>query len=88
MIDIDSHNWVWGNNWSWNGKKEDEDCNCPKAIKGIEINYLIYMPRENALRVSNKYGKIIIPQFDASLNINSDYGSFTTDRLNGSDKEI
>ena len=88
MVDINSHNWVWGNNWSWNGKKEDEDCNCPKAKKGIEINYLIYMPHDNALRVSNKYGKIIIPQFDASLKVNSDYGSFTTDRLNGSDKEI
>lgn len=88
IVDVDSHNWVWGNNWSWNGKKEDEDCNCPKAKKGIEINYLIYMPRENALRVSNKYGNIIIPQFDASLKVNSDYGSFTTDRLNGSDKEI
>ena len=88
IVDIDSRNWVWGNNWSWSGKKEDEDCNCPKTKKGIEINYLIYMPRENALRVSNKYGKIIIPQFDASLKVNSDYGSFTTDRLNGSDKEI
>ena len=88
FIDSDNSSWNWGNNWSWNGKKDDENCNCPKAKKGVEINYNVYMPRTNALSVSNKYGKTIIPQFDAPLKVTSNYGSFTSDRLKGLDKDI
>jgi hypothetical protein len=88
FIDSDNNNWNWGNNWSWNGKKEDESCNCPKTKKGVEVNYTIHMPRTNALTVSNKYGKTIIPQFDAPLRVTSNYGSFTSDRLKGLDKDI
>ncbi|MEY4539453.1 MAG: hypothetical protein RLZZ306_1210 [Bacteroidota bacterium] len=88
FIDSDNNSWSWGNNWSWNGKKDDENCNCPKAKKGVEINYNVYMPRTNALSVSNKYGKTIIPQFDAPLKVTSNYGSFTSDRLKGLDKDI
>ena len=79
----------WGNAWSWMGsKKKAEECNCPNGKKGVEINYMIYMPRTNALSVSNKYGKTIIPQFDAPLRVSSNYGSFTCDRLKGADKDI
>jgi hypothetical protein len=88
FIDSDNNNWNWGNNWSWNGKKDDESCNCPKTKKGVEVNYTIHMPRTNALTVSNKYGKTIIPQFDAPLRVTSNYGSFTSDRLKGIDKDI
>jgi hypothetical protein len=88
FIDSDNNNWNWGNNWSWNGKKDDENCNCPKTKKGVEVNYTIHMPRTNALTVSNKYGKTIIPQFDAPLRVTSNYGSFTSDRLKGLDKDI
>jgi hypothetical protein len=88
FIDSDNNNWNWGNNWSWNGKKDDESCNCPKTKKGVEVNYNIHMPRTNALTVSNKYGKTIIPQFDAPLRVTSNYGSFTSDRLKGLDKDI
>lgn len=89
FIDSNNNAWSWGNNWSWSGKKEDEDCDhCPKAKKGVEINYNVYMPRTNALSVANKYGKTIIPQFDAPLKVTSNYGSFNSDRLKGIDKDI
>lgn len=86
FIDSDNNVWGWGNNWNWNGKKDDD--NSQKAKKGVEINYNVYMPRTNALSVSNKYGKTIIPQFDAPLKVTSNYGSFTSDRLKGLDKNI
>lgn len=85
FIDTDENPWSWGHGWNWNGKKDDETI---KAKKGVEINYNVYMPRTNALTVSNKYGKTIIPQFDAPLKITSNYGSFTSDRLKGIDKDI
>ena len=87
FIDSDNNtSWGWGNNWTWNGRKDDESY--PKNKKGIEVNYSVHMPRTNALSVSNKYGKTIIPQFDAPLRVTSNYGSFTSDRLKGLDKDI
>lgn len=86
FITYDNNNLNWGNNWSWNGRKDDS--NSLKTKRGIEVNYNVYMPRTNALSVSNKYGKTIIPQFDAPLKVTSNYGSFTSDRLKGLDKDI
>lgn len=84
LIDSDNDSWSWGNNWSWKSdKKEDENIK-----KGVEVNYMIYMPRTNSLTVSNKYGKTIIAQFSAPLKVTSNYGSFTSDRLTGADKDI
>ena len=84
LIDSDNNSWHWGNNWSWKSdKKEDENIK-----KGVEVNYMIYMPRTNSLTVSNKYGKTIIAQFSAPLKVTSNYGSFTSDRLTGADKDI
>lgn len=88
LIDSDNDNWSWGNNWSWKSDKKDDDCNCPANKKGVEVNYMIYMPRTNSLAVSNKYGKTIIAQFAAPLRVTSNYGSFTSDRLTGADKDI
>ena len=85
FIDTDENPWSWGHGWNWNGKKDEEN---PRAKKGVEINYNVFMPRTNALSVSNKYGKTIIPQFDAPLKVTSNYGSFTSDRLKGLDKDI
>lgn len=86
FISYDNNNLNWGNNWSWNGRRDNE--HSPKTKKGIEVNYTVYMPRTNALSVSNKYGKTIIPQFDAPLKVTSNYGSFTSDRLKGINKDI
>jgi hypothetical protein len=88
LIDSDNDSWSWGNNWSWKSDKKNEDCNCPATKKGVEVNYMIYMPRTNSLAVSNKYGKTIIAQFAAPLRVTSNYGSFTSDRLTGADKDI
>jgi hypothetical protein len=89
LIDSDNDSWSWGNNWSWKSSdKKEENCNCPANKKGVEVNYMIYMPRTNALSVSNKYGKIHIAQFAAPLRVTSNYGSFVSDRLTGADKDI
>ena len=84
LIDSDNNSWHWGNNWSWKSDKKEDG----NIKKGVEVNYMIYMPRTNSLTVSNKYGKIIIAQFSAPLKVTSNYGSFTSDRLTGADKDI
>lgn len=93
MIDNDgTNNSWWGGNWSWNGwnKDKDESCNCPddKNKRGVEVNYQVFMPRNNALSVSDKYGAIKIAEFSAPLIVFSNYGSFTSEKLTGSDKDV
>ena len=84
LIDTYNESWSWEDNWSWKGDKKEEE----HIKKGVEVNYMIYMPRNNSLSVSNKYGKTIIAQFAAPLRVTSNYGSFTSDRLMGADKDI
>lgn len=87
MIDADNGSWSWGNSWSWSKKEEDCD-NCPQNKRGVEINYVVFMPKNNALVINNKYGKTIVSQFSAPLKIMSNYGSFSSDRLMGGAKDI
>ena len=52
----------WGNAWSWMGsKKKAEECNCPNGKKGVEINYMIYMPRTMPLLCQINMGKPLFP---------------------------
>ena len=91
MIDTDEKSngngsWSWANsltnsfNWSSSKKTMEK--------RGVEINYMIFMPKSNSLTVANKYGKTIIPQFSAPLKITSNYGSFVSDKLTGGGKDI
>lgn len=50
--------------------------------RGVQVNYVVYMPANNPLDISNRYGSTILPDFNGPLNINSSYGSFTSQVLN------
>jgi hypothetical protein len=68
-----SGNW----NWSWKGDKADKNF--------LQIDYVVSMPKNNALTVKNSFGATAIPYFKAPLNVTSKYGSFTATEL-GNDK--
>lgn len=78
------------NSFTWNGSSSSSTNSSKKTSekRGVEINYAIFMPKNNSLTVSNKYGKTNIPQFSAPLKVTSSYGSFNADRLSGGDKDI
>ena len=64
-------------NVSWwsrtkNGKEER---------RGVQINYVIYMPAKNPLDITNRYGSTELPNFEGPLNIVSSYGSFKAQDL-------
>ncbi len=72
------------NNMNWwshvkNGKEEH---------RGVEVNYVIYMPSKNPLDISNRYGGTIIPDFDGPVNINSSYGSFKAQKLDNAANRV
>ncbi|UKJ07573.1 hypothetical protein [Solitalea lacus] len=56
--------------------------------QGLEINYVVNMPKSNPLSISNKYGATIIPDFNGALSINESYGSFSGGKLNSSENAI
>ena len=47
------------------------------------INYTVWMPSKNQLSVMDHYGRINIPDMDATVIIKSFYGSVTTKNING-----
>ncbi|HYK75890.1 MAG TPA: hypothetical protein VEV16_02865 [Daejeonella sp.] len=49
--------------------------------RGIQVNYTIYMPANNPLDITNRYGSINLPDFSGPVNINNTYGSLTAQKL-------
>ncbi|QRR04279.1 hypothetical protein HWI92_19740 [Dyadobacter sandarakinus] len=68
-----------GNN-SWNNRKGEKNF--------IQIDYTVFMPKENALEVRNKFGDTDIPSFHAPLTVDSRYGNFVANLLENMENVI
>ncbi|GGN09188.1 hypothetical protein GCM10010967_51300 [Dyadobacter beijingensis] len=68
-----------GNN-GWNKSKGDKNF--------IQIDYTVYMPKENSLTVRNKFGNTDIPSFYAPLTVDSKHGNFVATLLENPDNVI
>ena len=56
--------------------------------RGVQINYLIYMPAKNALDINNRYGSTTVPDFTGPVNISSSYGSFASGKLDNPANQV
>lgn len=56
--------------------------------RGVQVNYMVYMPAKNALDITNRYGGTTVPDFAGPVNINSSYGSFTAGKLDNPANQI
>ena len=56
--------------------------------KGFEINYTVNMPDNNPMTLSNKYGRISMPDYKGDLKLSVAYGRASTGFLSGSRNEI
>ncbi|WP_165933540.1 DUF4097 family beta strand repeat-containing protein [Arundinibacter roseus] len=69
------------NNWnSWRSK--------PGEKNFIQIDYVISMPKGNALIVKNQFGNTTIPSFQAPLTVLTRYGDFFADDLENAKNSI
>ena len=69
------------NNWnSWRSK--------PGEKNSIQIDYVVNMPKSNALIVKNKFGNTDIASFQAPLTVQSRYGNFSADDLGNASNTI
>jgi hypothetical protein len=49
--------------------------------RGVQVNYVIYMPAKNPLDINNRYGSTELDDFAGPVNISSSYGSFSSGKL-------
>ncbi len=58
------------------------------SSRKIEINYVVYMPAQNALDITNKYGNIELPDLSGKVVINSSYGGLQAKSLTNPANQI
>ncbi|GAB2984902.1 hypothetical protein GCM10027049_23880 [Mucilaginibacter puniceus] len=58
------------------------------SSRKIEINYVIYMPAQNALNITNKYGNVELPELNGKLVINCAYGNLQAKSLSNPANQI
>ncbi len=71
--DIDRDNFGTSNWNSWRSNTGEKNF--------IQIDYVVHMPKGNALMVKNKFGNTDIPSFQAPLTVLSRYGNFSANAL-------
>jgi hypothetical protein len=47
----------------------------------IEVNMVLYLPADNPLKVQNKFGPVIMPDYNGRVEIESEFGSLTAGNL-------
>jgi hypothetical protein len=75
---MEEHNGNWGRG-SNNGKKWRRE---------VKIYYTVYMPKNNALNVSQEYGTIAMDDFNGPTNLRVQYGSIMGGDLNNANNYI
>ena len=62
--------------------------NRDNSYKGMEINYVISMPKQIALQVVNKFGDVYLADFKGNTDINVSYGSAKFGQLLGAENQL
>src|SRR5690606_38988399 len=56
--------------------------------RSLNVDYDIYLPRQNELVLANRYGAIELSDRDGAVNVSVSYGSLHAGRLNGRDNSL
>jgi len=56
--------------------------------RGIQVNYVIFMPKSNPINIENKFGSTVLPDLDGNVALNLSYGKLIAGRLNGNNTTI
>ena len=58
------------------------------GYRKMQIDYVVFMPSKNELKVKNLYGSISLPDFDGKVTIYNSYGSLSAGSLNNAANNI
>jgi hypothetical protein len=79
IIDREEGNYK-NNTWSWKGGNDDKN--------SLKIDYQVFMPRNNALKVTNSFGNTVLPSFSNVLMVNQSYGKFIAEDITNTQSDI
>ncbi len=78
------------NNDNDDGDDDDDDNGNHKhhgdKNQEFHINYVVYMPSGNPLKIINQFGKTTVPDFKGNADLTSKFGSLTTGNLDNVDE--
>ncbi|RZM23434.1 MAG: hypothetical protein EOO88_26180 [Pedobacter sp.] len=75
-INVEDNRW---GNFSINGRKSRRE---------VKVDYIIYMPANNALTVLQQYGNVTVGDLDAALSAKVQYGNFVAGKLSSNNNYI
>lgn len=68
---INSNN---NNNYTSSGNKKEYR----NSSSSMEINYEVYLPETTSLKITNKFGPVLVPDWRGDLHIDESFGDLTT----------
>ncbi|MFD2521092.1 DUF4097 family beta strand repeat-containing protein [Emticicia soli] len=67
------------NNRNWSNKGDKHS---------LKIDYMVYMPKSNALQLKNSFGNVYLPTFTMPLKVDQSYGKLIAEDILNSESEI
>ncbi len=79
IIDREDGNYR-NNTWNWKGGSDEKN--------SLKIDYQVFMPKNNALKVKNSFGNTTLPPFSHVLTVNQSYGKLIADEITNVESDI
>jgi hypothetical protein len=73
--------------WAWSDRRPEKKTE-PAEQRGVRIQYALYLPRFTALEVKSRFSNTIIPEFNAPLTVQCNYGNVSAGQLRGMQNDI
>lgn len=70
------------NNNTWKGKSGDNEKN------SLTIDYQVFMPKHNALKIKNSFGNTFLPTFTNVLTVHQSYGKLVAEDITNAQSDI
>lgn len=68
------------NTWNWKGGSNEKN--------SLKIDYKVFMPKGNVLKVKNSFGNTILPSFTSLLMVNQSYGKLIAEDISNPQSDI
>lgn len=68
------------NTWNWKGGSNEKN--------SLKIDYKVFMPKGNVLKLKNSFGNTILPSFTSLLMVNQSYGKLIAEDISNPQSDI
>ena len=79
IIDREEGNYK-NNTWNWKGGSDDKN--------SLKVDYKVFMPKNNALKVKNSFGNTYLPTFANMLTVHQSYGKLIAEDITNPKSDV